>query len=77
MEPIFELEQKIKVVHDTLGDYFLGSEGIIKDIFYKEQEDEIVYGVVITKAGDGLTMYKEDAVYYFLDNELALVEEGE
>ena len=77
MEPIFELEQKVKVVYDTLGDYFSGSEGIIKDIFYKEQEDEIVYGIIITKAGDGLITYKADAIYYFLDNELALVEEGE
>lgn len=73
MEPVFEIDQRVKVVHDMLGDYFLGSEGIIKDITYKEKENEFVYGLVIIKAGKNLSMYNETTIYYFVQGELELI----
>lgn len=77
MEPVFEIDQRVKVVHDMLGDYFLDSEGVIKDITYKEKENEFVYGLVVIKPGKNLSMYNETTIYYFVQGELELVREND
>ena len=72
---MFEINQKVKVVKDVNGEYFIGCEGIIKDI----DEDNLV-GLEIYKVNKifaSANMLLNEALLYFKEEELELVKESE
>lgn len=71
----FKVEDKVKVAKDEHGEYFIGCEGIIKDI----DEDNLI-GLEIYKVNKifaSANMLLNEALLYFKEDELELIKESE
>ena len=67
----FKLEDKVRIVKDVNGGYFVGCEGIIEDLDKNE-----LYGLRIYKANKIFTeahMEIGNSVLYFKEEELELI----
>lgn len=71
----FKINDKVKVVKDEHGEYFIDCEGIIKDI----DQDNLI-GLEIYKVNKifaSANMLLNEALLYFKEEELELVKESE
>lgn len=72
----FNLGQRVKVVQDKIADYFTGCEGVIKYIS-KGANDQLLYGIELTKPNKAMDVIDLDAIYNFEEDELESIDDIE
>ena len=71
----FKIDDKVKVVKDANGEWFIGCEGVIEQI-----DKDNLYGLRIYKPNEVFSEAKikiDDSVLYFSEDELELIKESE